>query len=135
MHFLTYKLHLGKVSYVFHIFFNLDNVIPGTSIGDPVECAAIDGAITQYRKEPLLVGSVKSNIGHAEGASGMGSLAKVVLALETGIIPPNINFNAPNPKIPALIEGRLQVVTEPKPLPTDYVCTYLAHCAYLNIFN
>ncbi|VEN46341.1 unnamed protein product, partial [Callosobruchus maculatus] len=94
----------------------------GTAIGDPVECGAIDEAITKHRKRPLLIGSVKSNIGHAEGASGMGALAKVILALETGVIPPNINFTEPNPKIPALIEGRLQVVVEPTQLPTDYTC-------------
>nr|CAI5869009.1 unnamed protein product [Callosobruchus analis] len=49
----------------------------GTIIGDPVECEAIDKAVMSLRKEPLLVGSLKSNIGHSEPASGIASITKV----------------------------------------------------------
>ncbi|CAH1979654.1 unnamed protein product [Acanthoscelides obtectus] len=93
----------------------------GTVVGDPVECGAIDEAIMKHRKEPLLIGSVKSNVGHAEPASGLPSIAKIIGAMETGIIAPNIHFGEPNPSIPALIEGRLKVVLKPEPLKSDYV--------------
>lgn len=46
----------------------------------------------------VYIGSVKPNVGHAEGASGLNSLIKCVLALENKIIPPNIKFEKPNPK-------------------------------------
>jgi acyl transferase domain-containing protein len=46
-------------------------------------------------------GSVKSNIGHAEGASGLASVIKAILILENGVIPPNANFETLNPKIAA----------------------------------
>lgn len=53
---------------------------------------------------------VKQNVGHAEGASGLNSLIKAVLALENNVIPPNINFNHPNP------EGEKCPVIVPSPL-------------------
>lgn len=88
----------------------------GTVVGDPEECGAIDEVFCKGRDQPLPVGSVKSNIGHSEPSSGCCSVAKVVLAYHTGMIPPNINFTRPRPTIPALAEGRLVVVTEPIPL-------------------
>nr|CAI5843926.1 unnamed protein product [Callosobruchus analis] len=84
------------------------------------ECEAIDKAVMSLRKEPLLVGSLKSNIGHSEPASGIASITKVIHAMETGMIPPNINVGELNPSIPALIEGRLKVVVKAEPLLTDY---------------
>lgn len=48
--------------------------------------------------QPLLIRQVKPNVGHSEGASGITSIIKMVLALEKRIIPPNINFSKPNPK-------------------------------------
>jgi fatty acid synthase len=73
----------------------------------------------QLRNEPLLVGSVKSNMGHTEPASGLCSLAKVLLAIHSGIISPNLHFETPDEAVPALAEGRLRVVTEPTPLPPN----------------
>ncbi|PWY91350.1 polyketide synthase [Aspergillus sclerotioniger CBS 115572] len=63
----------------------------GTPIGDPIESRAIGTAFREYRSgdAPLYVGSVKSNIGHLEGASGIAGFIKAVLVLEKGIIPPN----------------------------------------------
>ncbi|CAG9820290.1 unnamed protein product [Phaedon cochleariae] len=91
----------------------------GTGIGDPEECGAIDELLTEGRTTPLLMGSVKSNIGHAEPASGIGSIIKCIIAMENGFIPPNINFNTPNKRIRGIIEGRLKVVTEKTPFEDD----------------
>lgn len=62
------------------------------------------------RTSPLLIGSVKSNMGHSEPASGLCSLAKIVIALECGKLPGNLYFENPNTSIPALLDGRLQVI-------------------------
>ncbi|RMZ67076.1 polyketide synthase [Pyrenophora seminiperda CCB06] len=74
----------------------------GTQIGDTTEASAIHSVFGKYRspEEPLIVGAVKSNVGHLEGASGLASIIKTVLALEKGVIPPNTNFEKPNPRIP-----------------------------------
>lgn len=48
-------------------------------------------------------------MGHAEPASGLCSIAKVIVAMERGFIPPNLHYNEPNPYIPGLVDGRLQV--------------------------
>lgn len=73
----------------------------GTPIGDPLEASAIGAVFKDERSaaEPLVVGAVKSNIGHLEGASGIAGLIKTVLVLEHGVIPPNIWFEKVDPKI------------------------------------
>lgn len=86
--------------------FCLSNVL---QVGDPEEVNTIDDFFCKNRKEPLLLGSVKSNMGHAEAAAGMSSLAKVIIAMETGVIPGNLYFQEPNTNIPGLKEGRLKV--------------------------
>jgi acyl transferase domain-containing protein len=70
----------------------------GTPIGDPIEMNAI-GNLFKSRKKDLLVGTVKSNIGHLEGSAGLAGLIKVVLALKNRKIPQNLNFNTPSSKI------------------------------------
>ncbi|KAL8836758.1 MAG: hypothetical protein Q9170_002787 [Blastenia crenularia] len=87
----------------------------GTQIGDPLETAAIANV---FGHNGVIIGSVKPNVGHSEGASGVTSLIKAVLALEHKIIPPNINFSEPNPKIP-WEKARLQVPVEPMAWPTN----------------
>ncbi|KAK0072351.1 hypothetical protein PV326_000156, partial [Microctonus aethiopoides] len=87
----------------------------GTKVGDPEELHAIERTFCIRRKTPLKIGSVKSNLGHAEPASGMCSIAKVIIANETGIIPPNLHYNRPRDGVKALEDGRIQVVTEPTP--------------------
>lgn len=74
----------------------------GTSVGDPVEASAISAVFKDQRTQdkPLLIGAVKSNIGHLEGASGIAGLIKTILVLEKGLIPPNIWFEQVNPSIP-----------------------------------
>lgn len=82
----------------------------GTQAGDPIEMSAIYEvfASSRARDDPLIVGSIKTNIGHLEGASGLAGLIKAVLCLEKGVIPPNINFEKPNNQIP-LEEWNLKV--------------------------
>ncbi|KXJ69783.1 hypothetical protein RP20_CCG025833 [Aedes albopictus] len=88
----------------------------GTVVGDPEECDAIDKVYCKGRDRPLLVGSVKSSIGHTEAAAGLCSIAKCIIAMEYDRIPPNINYTECRKDIPALVEGRLKVVTEAVPL-------------------
>ncbi|CAJ0959176.1 unnamed protein product, partial [Mesorhabditis belari] len=88
----------------------------GTKVGDPQEANAITQVFCSNRETPLLIGSVKSNMGHAEPASGLCSIAKVLLAIERQQIPPNLHYQNPNPYIPGLTDGRLKVVTEPTPI-------------------
>lgn len=78
-------------------------------VGDPQEVNAIAELFCKDRSTPLLLGSVKSNMGHSEPASGLCSIAKVLIAMERGEIPANLHYDTPNPDIPALNDGRIQV--------------------------
>ena len=72
----------------------------GTALGDPVELSAIGRVFsTETRERPLVVGSVKSNIGHLEAAAGMASVIKVLLALRHEKIPPHLHATTLNPRI------------------------------------
>ncbi|MBW4594598.1 MAG: SDR family NAD(P)-dependent oxidoreductase [Brasilonema angustatum HA4187-MV1] len=73
----------------------------GTALGDPLEVSALGAVFGKNRSfhQPLLIGSVKTNIGHLEGAAGIAGLIKVVLALQHQQIPPHLHFHQPNPQI------------------------------------
>eukprot|EP00727_Mastigamoeba_balamuthi_P010192 m51a1_g5796 putative polyketide synthase (1657) ;mRNA; r:57386-62949 len=73
----------------------------GTPVGDPIEVGAIGEVIgaARDRGHPLVVGSVKTNLGHLEPASGAAGLAKLALAMHGRVIPGNLHFNRPNPAI------------------------------------
>ncbi|MFG3344562.1 SDR family NAD(P)-dependent oxidoreductase, partial [Streptomyces sp. NPDC048018] len=72
----------------------------GTRVGDPVEASALGTAFgTGARGRPLLVGSVKTNIGHLEGAAGIAGLIKTVLSIRNRQLPPSLNYATPNPAI------------------------------------
>ncbi len=88
----------------------------GTSLGDPIEINALAGALCRQRTktEPLMVGSVKTNIGHLEAASGMAGVIKVILALQQRRIPPHLHFHTPNPHLPWR-EMPIEVVTREQP--------------------
>ncbi|AKT42974.1 type I polyketide synthase [Chondromyces crocatus] len=73
----------------------------GTPVGDPIEIAALTQAFRASTERPqrCAIGSVKTNIGHLDAASGIAGLIKTVLTLEHGEIPPSLHFETPNPRI------------------------------------
>ena len=94
----------------------------GTLLGDPIEAAALGAVLGEDRPpdRPLLVGSVKTNIGHTEGAAGIAGLIKTTLALHHRAVPPSLHLERPSPHID-LDALRLRVPTalEPWPAPLD----------------
>jgi acyl transferase domain-containing protein len=88
------RVEPGEVSYV-------ETHGTGTSLGDPIELEAIDAVLGPGRPagSSLVVGSVKTNIGHVESASGVAGLIKTVLSLQHREIPPHLHFKLLNPKI------------------------------------
>ncbi|KAJ9316634.1 hypothetical protein DTO271D3_3141 [Paecilomyces variotii] len=94
----------------------------GTAAGDPIEAEALARTFGQRRKDKnsgsLLVGSVKTNIGHTEPVSGLASVIKTSFALKYGLIPPNLNYETTHQNI-HLDEWNLQVSTALTPWPED----------------
>ena len=83
------------------------------SAGDPIEAASLskifsDGRSSEY---PLRIGSIKSNIGHLEGGSGIAGVVKTVLMLERNLILPNFNFLKPNSRIP-MKDWKIEVIPQ-----------------------
>jgi len=87
----------------------------GTQAGDFLEVHAVSESLCRDRSEsqPLIIGSVKTNIGHLEGSAGVAGLMKGVLAVEKGRIPKHANFNTPNPKID-FAKLKVKVSREPR---------------------
>ncbi len=71
----------------------------GTSLGDPIEVQALSAVLGENRDEPLMIGSVKTNVGHLESAAGIAGLIKTVLMLQHEQIPPHLHLQEPNPHI------------------------------------
>ncbi len=91
----------------------------GTRLGDPIEAAALGSALGQAHApgRPLLVGSVKTNIGHLEGAAGVAGLIKTALSIHHRTLPASLNFETPNPDID--FDGlNLRVQRESGPWPS-----------------
>lgn len=88
----------------------------GTSVGDPIEVQSLREAFGgPSRKSTLHFSSIKGNIGHAESASGVAGLVKVLLMLKYGHIPPQASHQALNPKIPALEPDRMAIPQQMMP--------------------
>ena len=102
----------------------------GTAVGDPIELDAVHRVFrpngTADGQSPLLVGSVKTNMGHSEAASGITSIIKATLALENGSIPATIGVKKLNPKIKT-DEWGLQIVTEQTEFPKSAAVTHEGH--------
>ncbi|MBS2549392.1 amino acid adenylation domain-containing protein [Catenulispora sp. NL8] len=90
----------------------------GTPLGDPLELRALDQVFGPARdgRDPLLVGSVKTNIGHLEPAAGVAGLIKVVLALQNEEIPPHLHLDRVNPEI-GIEDLAVEIPTAGRPWP------------------
>lgn len=71
----------------------------GTKVGDPAEVWSLGTVIGQRRKEPIWIGSIKTNVGHSEPASGLLGVMKAMMALEHDLLPASLHFNEPNDTI------------------------------------
>jgi acyl transferase domain-containing protein/acyl carrier protein len=87
-------LHANQISYI-------ETHGTGTPLGDPIEARALAAVMGEGRtnNQPLLIGSVKTNIGHLEPAAGIAAIMKVILALQHHEIPPHLHFQTPSPYI------------------------------------
>ena len=87
----------------------------GTKIGDLQELPQIHEVLcnVETRTKPLLLGSVKSNLGHTESAAGLASVAKAIVAIQTGTIPPNLHFHTPRKELEKYFDDKLNVCNPP----------------------